>query len=476
MTTMNTPPLNGTDKLLRSENENDDDLFKSAIDTTTNSVVNMADDDHMEEIISSNNTSKKELTMNNVSETLEDKLSFNENSSAEPSNDEARDQFIEISVTEANKIGEGMSSYVTYKVETKTNIGLFRRKSMSVHRRFSDFLGLHDKLTDKYLRSGRIIPPAPEKSVFGTTKVKISGSQADQSSSSTEFVEKRRSSLERYLRRTAAHSILRVDPDFRDFLEADGELPKATNTSALSGAGVKRFFNKFGETVNKITYKMDESEPWFDEKTNLLENIDVQLRKLHGSVEFLVLNRKELSIATSQFAKAAAVLSNREEHTGLSRAMAQLADVEEKIESVHNDQANSDFSILCELIKDYIALIGAVKDAFHERVKSYQHWQHSQMMLKKKRELKDRMEATGRSDKFETASQEVIEWEAKVSRCEEEFQKVSKVIKIEYEQFEKTRIKDFKLIVTSYLEALAQHQLQVMKHWQAFLPEAKAIN
>lgn len=41
----------------------------------------------------------------------------------------------------------------------------------------------------------------------------------------------------------------------------DGELPKATNTSALSGAGVKRFFNKFGETVNKITYKMDESEP-----------------------------------------------------------------------------------------------------------------------------------------------------------------------------------------------------------------------
>lgn len=54
-----------------------------------------------------------------------------------------------------------------------------------------------------------------------------------------------------------------------------------------------------------------------------------------------------------------------------------------------------------------------------------------------------------------------FQWEAKVSRCEEEFQKVSKVIKIEYEQFEKTRIKDFKSTVTSYLEALAQHQLQV---------------
>jgi sorting nexin-1/2 len=38
------------------------------------------------------------------------------------------------------------------------------------------------------------------------------------------------------------------------------DLPKATNTSALSGAGVMRLFNKVGETVNKITYKMDESD------------------------------------------------------------------------------------------------------------------------------------------------------------------------------------------------------------------------
>lgn len=38
-------------------------------------------------------------------------------------------------------------------------------------------------------------------------------------------------------------------------------MPKATSTSALSGAGVLRLFNKVGETVNKITYRMDESDP-----------------------------------------------------------------------------------------------------------------------------------------------------------------------------------------------------------------------
>lgn len=50
------------------------------------------------------------------------------------------------------------------------------------------------------------------------TKIKMSA-QNEQGSSS-EFVEKRRASLERYLARTASHPVLSVDPDFREFLEA----------------------------------------------------------------------------------------------------------------------------------------------------------------------------------------------------------------------------------------------------------------
>lgn len=66
--------------------------------------------------------------------------------------------------------------------------------------------------------------------------------------------------IHRYLNRTASHPLLRMDPDFREFLERDGELPKATSTSALSGAGVKRLLNRVGDAVEKITFKMDESD------------------------------------------------------------------------------------------------------------------------------------------------------------------------------------------------------------------------
>ena len=53
------------------------------------------------------------------------------------------------------------------------------------------------------------------------TKIKMSGDKnQEQSSSSTEFIERRRAALERYLNRTAAHPVLGFDPDFIDFLKA----------------------------------------------------------------------------------------------------------------------------------------------------------------------------------------------------------------------------------------------------------------
>merc|ERR1719422_1777359 len=113
-----------------------------------------------------------------------------------------------------------MSSYMVYSVQTRTNINYFKKKDMTVNRRFSDFLGLHDKLSEKYLQNGRIIPPAPDKSVVGMTKVKMSKEssaetpmQQDESvirkqlsrlngrsrSFDEQFVEKRRAALERFL-------------------------------------------------------------------------------------------------------------------------------------------------------------------------------------------------------------------------------------------------------------------------------------
>eukprot|EP00058_Branchiostoma_floridae_P020913 XP_002606403.1 hypothetical protein BRAFLDRAFT_57285 [Branchiostoma floridae] len=378
--------------------------------------------------------------------------------------EESGDQFaLDIKVHDPGKIGDGMGAYMSYKVTTQTSIPAFRRPSMTVTRRFSDFLGLHEKLSQKHVHIGRIVPPAPEKSVVGMTKIKMS----KEDTSSTEFVEKRRALLERFLQRISIHPVLQMDPDFRDFLEQD-ELPRATSTSAVSGAGVLRLIKGVGDTLSKVTIKMDESDQWFEEKQNQVEALDQQLKKLHASVEALVTYRKELGISTAAFAKSTAMLSNSEEHTALSRALSQLAEVEEKIEQVHLEQADNDFFLLSELLKDYIGIIQAIRIVFHERVKSFHNWQNAQQTLAKKREAEAKFKQTGKTDKIAHAQEEIREGR-------EDFEEISKTIRTEIRRSETNRVKDFRNIIIKYMETLMNSQQQLIKYWEGFLPEAKAI-
>lgn len=378
--------------------------------------------------------------------------------------------FLEIRVHDPAKVGDGMGAYVSYKVTTKTNLPAFRKSNYNVSRRFSDFLGLHRKLVSKHMVAGRIVPPAPEKNAFGAMGVKMT----KEYQTSQEFIERRRAALERFLNRTAAHPVLRMDPDFRDFLEID-ELPRATETSALSVASIGKVFASLEDKVNKIAYRVDEADAWFEEKGMMIENLDTQLRKLHASLESLVFQRRDLVTNTAQFAKSCALLSNAEEHTGLSRALSHLAEVEEKVEQVHAEQSSADFFTFSETIRDYVALLGAVKDVFNQRVKIYTNWRNTVALLPKRRELATKYQQQGKIDKQRLTEDEIVKLEGRMEAEQKEFEACSKTIRSEMEKFEATRIQDFKATIISYLEILMDSQQKLVTHWEAFLPEAKAI-
>lgn len=62
------------------------------------------------------------------------------------------------------------------------------------------------------------------------------------------------------MNRTVAHPSLRMDPDVRDYLTLDADLPKASGTSALSAAGVMRLFGKMGDAVTKLSSHITETD------------------------------------------------------------------------------------------------------------------------------------------------------------------------------------------------------------------------
>lgn len=381
---------------------------------------------------------------------------------------------ISISVSEPQKVGEGIGSYIVYTVVTRTTLPYFRRQSMSVNRRFSDFLGLHSKLSMKHGPVGRIVPPPPAKSAFGTAKVKMTNN--DINLHSMDFVAKRRAALERYLQRNAEHPILCSDPDFREFLELDTELPRSTSTSALSGAGMKRLFSFVGDTVQKMTFKMEEIDPWFESKQQQVEILDSQLRKLQVAVDSLLHNRKELTSSLDLLGKSTALIGHDESNVSLSCALSHLASTHEKVEKIYETQSNYDFLYLSELLRDYVGLIGSVKEAFYERVKCFQNLSNLELSLNRKRESKTKVEMALRNENLTKMDEEIKDLQDKVEKAKEDFEQISETIKQEFERFDMNRIRDFKNNFLKYMEALLATQESLIECWEAFLPEAKSIS
>ena len=84
---------------------------------------------------------------------------------------------MEIYVCDPQKLGEGLHSYMSYKINTRVhnhdNDDKLRRfqKESSMIRRYNDFVWLHQQLEKEY--PGLIIPHLPEKLAVGIIMVEV---------------------------------------------------------------------------------------------------------------------------------------------------------------------------------------------------------------------------------------------------------------------------------------------------------------
>jgi sorting nexin-1/2 len=83
--------------------------------------------------------------------------------------------------------------------------------------------------------------------------------------------------------------------------------------------------------------------------------------RLFRACDQFILFTSDLSQSAEQFAKSVALLGSAEDHMSLSRALSHLSEVETKISQLHADQADADFFVLSELVKDYITVVQAIK-------------------------------------------------------------------------------------------------------------------
>ncbi|CAI2355552.1 unnamed protein product [Caenorhabditis sp. 36 PRJEB53466] len=377
-------------------------------------------------------------------------------------------------VREFEKRGDGINAYIVYKVETEVNgvIG-YVKKNYEVWRRFSDFLGLHGKIVEKYLEKGVVIAIPPEKSISALTKTKTNSDPA----MSRDVGIHRARQLERYLRRLIQHPRIRNDCDVRDFLTIESDLPKAVQTTALSTFGVKKIFKNFQVVFSKMAFHMEEGDRWFEQVQSQIDELDEALRKLYVVTESLVSSRRDMAISGEQLGKALSMLAACEESTTLSKALSGLTDITESVSMVWGKQADADNSKFSESIYEYITLISALKEVFSERVRAWQMWQDAQQTLARKRDQKTKIDLSsgGRNERSDQLKTEIEETVQKMDLLEQHFGELSKAIREEVARFESDRKKDMKKILIEYMESMIETHTELLQLWEKFEPQARNI-
>ncbi|KAF2815234.1 vacuolar protein sorting-associated protein-like protein vps5 [Mytilinidion resinicola] len=366
-----------------------------------------------------------------------------------------------ITVGDPHKVGDLTSSHTEYTVTTKTTSKGYRNPEFTVSRRFRDFLWLYTQLHNN--NPGVIIPPPPEKQAVGRFD--------------PDFVESRRSALERMLNKTTAHPILQHDGDLKLFLESDAFNVDVKNKErkdpGLSES--KGMFGSIGISVGGGG-KFIEHDDWFHDRKVYLDALENQLKALLKATDTVVTQRKGLAEACGDFSASLHSLAAVELSPSLSGPLDGLSDIQIRIRELYERQAQQDVLTLGIVIDEYIRLIGSVKTAFQQRQKAYHTWHNAESELQKRKTNQDKLLRQGRSqqDRLNQLSADVADAERRVHQARLLFEDMGRLMRAELDRFEREKVEDFKSGVETYLESAVEAQKELIEIWETYLMQLDA--
>ncbi|WWD18630.1 hypothetical protein CI109_103083 [Kwoniella shandongensis] len=362
----------------------------------------------------------------------------------------------QITVSDPHRMGDAVRGYTVYTVRTKTTSPHYRKGDFTVLRRFSDFLWLYEVLTLN--NPGVIVPPVPDKHAFGRFQ--------------DQFIETRRSALERCLAKITSHPVLQLDPDLRMFLESDSFALDSKSRKQEAAAMEKQQLAQqqqgllAGWTGGP---KFVEQDEWFDSRRNFLDSLESQLKSLSKSIDLASKHRLELSISISEYSETILALSESDLGTSLSAALAQLAQLAEQEKENQEESAKADVVQLLNMADEYVRFIASVRVAFGGRVKVWSQWQNQEKEVTRLRMIRERMRQQGRlGEKVQSSMIEIADAERKARELAAEFERLTKLVKSEFVRFERERVDEFKSTLEKYLDGLVSRERGLIDAWEGF--------
>lgn len=374
--------------------------------------------------------------------------------------------FIRITVTNPQKVGTFITSFVTYRINSSSILNQFQNQNIniSVTRRFNDFIMLYEKLHSKYAHVGRIIPPPPEKNFGGMLSVMITN-EADVSR--MEFIEKRRAALERFLNRLSSHKIIKDDIFFKLFLESKtsykktvGSLERNNNLRAsIHGLGLDLSYSN-----------SEEDDIWFQRKCSHLESYQEMLEVFSEALHQFIFKKKEIGEAVGYIGRRVRMISNYEEDQHFSSLLFKIAEGHKDLENVYMTQPGKECDLLVDIINEYIAFTNQAKEIFTVRAKAHQD------VRRIEKELDDRSKKELNALQSNTSRSEISKYKRQREQTEERFERyigifreISRTVQEEVTHFEQLRIKELRAAIRQWISNSANVQEQVINVYREYL-------
>ncbi|TIB33911.1 hypothetical protein E3P86_02917 [Wallemia ichthyophaga] len=365
----------------------------------------------------------------------------------------------DISVCDPQKIGNPTNSYILYTIKTHTNIPTYRQSSQTVLRRYSDFLWLYENLCKN--NPGVFVPSPPYKQSYGRFNL--------------DFIEQRRQSLEKCLIKSANHPHLSNDEDLKLFLESDSfaldvkqrQLDKAEGKSVLAS---------WSSSI--IGPKFIESDEWFDIEKQRIEGLEVQLKALVKSLQFLSVQRYDLASALADHSESLLELSKQYTNSEtLTRLFQILADLSTKSKGGVDELIKSDASSFAATVEEYMRVIASIKNAFTTRIDLFHDIKAAENSYNKKKSTYEKQKSVGQIHQYNIAYslKDLAMSEHSAHESSRQFERVSLLIKDEMSSFDKLRMEDFKSSLKDLVATLLKSQTSIHEGWVNYERELKAF-
>lgn len=392
-------------------------------------------------------------------------------------------QDFNVEVKDPVKVGELTSIHVEYTVISESP--LLDLKYSQVSRRYRDFRWLYRQLQNNHW--GKVIPPPPEKQSVGSFK--------------QDFIENRRFQMENMLTKISQDPILQKDEDFLLFLTSENFSSDSKSRAYATGSGAINDSNDLSEIrISEIKLlgaedaadvlknggidaeshkgfmsisftslpKYNETDEFFVEKKQKMDELEDSLKKLGKSLEMVDTSRNSLAASTDEFSGMIETLASLSVSETNSELLNNFANAHRSIKSSLERSSLQETLTMGVMLDDYIRSLASVKAIFNQRAKLGYLLVVIESDMNKKHSQLEKMGQNIHSEKFKETKKEFLTFERRYNLTKTKWHEIGERIKDEFQNFSIDKIREFRNGMEISLEAAIESQKECIELWETF--------